>query len=139
MSEIKLTKNQGLVLKVLESHQSPLTAYTILERLNDSGLRAPPQVYRALDKLIDLGLIHKLESINSFIACQHRHCTSHQITSFAICESCQCVSEIVNAEFEQTLHGLAENAGLIPRHSTIEIHGLCTACRNTRIDGQILD
>ena len=104
MSEIKLTKNQALVLEVLESHQSPLTAYTILERLNDSGLRAPPQVYRALDKLIDLGLIHKLESINSFIACQHRHCTFHnQITSFAICESCQCVSEIVNAEFEQTL------------------------------------
>ena len=48
MSEIKLTKNQALVLEVLESHQSPLTAYMILERLNDSGLRAPPQVYRCL-------------------------------------------------------------------------------------------
>ena len=139
MNEIKLTKNQALVLEVLESHQNPLTAYMILERLNDSGLRAPPQVYRALDKLIDLGLIHKLESINSFIACQHRHCTSHQITSFAICESCQCVSEIVNAEFEQTLQSLAQNAGLIPKRSTIEIHGLCTACRNIRIDGHILD
>lgn len=84
-------------------------------------------------------LIHKLASIKSYIACQHRHCASHQITSFVICESCQCVSEIVNAGFDPTLYGLAQNAGLIPRHSTIEIYGLCTACRDTRIDSHILD
>ena len=57
-------------------------------------------------------LIHKLASIKSYIACQHRHCASHQITSFVICESCQCVSEIVNAGFDPTLYGLAQNGGL---------------------------
>ena len=128
MSETKLTKNQSLVLGVLESHQSPLSAYSILDQLTDAGLRAPPQVYRALEKLIDYGLIHKLESINSYVACQHRHCGSHQVTSFAICDSCEHVSEIINAEFDKTLHGLAENVGLTPKHSTVEIHGLCNAC-----------
>lgn len=128
MSETKLTKNQSLVLGVLESHQNPLSAYSILDQLTDAGLRAPPQVYRALEKLIDYGLIHKLESINSYVACQHRHCGSHQVTSFAICDSCEHVSEIINAEFDKTLHGLAENVGLTPKHSTVEIHGLCNAC-----------
>lgn len=128
MSETKLTKNQSLVLAVLESHQSPLSAYSILDQLTDAGLRAPPQVYRALEKLIDYGLIHKLESINSYVACQHRHCGSHQVTSFAICDSCENVSEIINAEFDKTLHGLAEHVGLTPKHSTVEIHGLCNAC-----------
>ena len=128
MSETKLTKNQSLVLAVLESHQSPLSAYSILDQLTDAGLRAPPQVYRALEKLIDYGLIHKLESINSYVACQHRHCGSHQVTSFAICDSCEHVSEIINAEFDKTLHGLADNVGLTPKHSTVEIHGLCNAC-----------
>ena len=128
MSETKLTKNQSIVLAVLESHQSPLSAYSILDQLTDAGLRAPPQVYRALEKLIDYGLIHKLESINSYVACQHRHCGSHQVTSFAICDSCEHVSEIINAEFDKTLHGLAENVGLTPKHSTVEIHGLCNAC-----------
>ena len=128
MTEPKLTKNQSLVLEVLESHRNPLSAYSILEQLADAGLRAPPQVYRALEKLIDYGLIHKLESINSYVACQHHHCGSHQVTSFAICDSCDRVSEIVNTEFENTLHGLAEQSGLTPTHSTTEIHGTCAAC-----------
>ena len=130
MNELKLTKNQSLVLEVLESHQNPLSAYSILEQLADAGLRAPPQVYRALEKLIDYGLIHKLESINSYVACQHRHCGSHQVTSFAICDTCERVSEIINQEFETTLHGLAERSGLNPTHSTVEIHGVCENCSN---------
>jgi len=130
MNELKLTKNQSLVLEVLESHQNPLSAYSILEQLTDAGLRAPPQVYRALEKLIDYGLIHKLESINSYVACQHRHCGSHQVTSFAICDTCEQVSEIINQEFETTLHGLAERSGLNPTHSTVEIHGVCENCSN---------
>jgi Fur family zinc uptake transcriptional regulator len=130
MNELKLTKNQSLVLEVLESHQNPLSAYSILEQLADAGLRAPPQVYRALEKLIDYGLIHKLESINSYVACQHRHCGSHQVTSFAICDICERVLEIINQEFETTLHGLAERSGLNPTHSTVEIHGVCENCSN---------
>jgi Fur family zinc uptake transcriptional regulator len=132
MTEPKLTKNQSLVLEVLESHRNPLSAYSILEQLADAGLRAPPQVYRALEKLIGYGLIHKLESINSYVACQHHHCGSHQVTSFAICDRCERVSEIVNTEFENTLHGLAEQSGLTPTHSTIEIHGTCAACSPKR-------
>jgi Fur family zinc uptake transcriptional regulator len=132
MNELKLTKNQSLVLEVLESHQNPLSAYSILEQLADAGLRAPPQVYRALEKLIDYGLIHKLESINSYVACQHRHCGSHQVTSFAICDTCERVLEIINQEFETTLHGLAERSGLNPTHSTVEIHGTCAACSRKR-------
>lgn len=130
MTEPKLTKNQSLVLEVLESHRIPLSAYSILEQLADAGLRAPPQVYRALEKLIDCGLIHKLESINSYVACQHRHCGSHQVTSFAICDTCERVLEIINQEFETTLHGLAERSGLNPTHSTVEIHGVCENCSN---------
>ena len=132
MNELKLTKNQSLVLEVLESHQNPLSAYSILEQLADAGLRAPPQVYRALEKLIDYGLIHKLESINSYVACQHRHCGSHQVTSFAICDTCERVLEIINQEFETTLHGLAERSGLNPTHSTVEIHGTCATCSPKR-------
>jgi len=128
MADLKLTKNQTLVLSVLEESSIPLSAYTILERLGEHGLRAPPQVYRALDKLLDLGLAHKLASMNSFLACQHTQCGSHQVTSFAICDGCEQVSEIINTEFERQLNSLAEDAGLQPTRSTIEIHGLCDQC-----------
>ena len=128
MTDLKLTKNQTLVLSVLEESSIPLSAYTILERLGEHGLRAPPQVYRALDKLLDLGLAHKLASMNSFLACQHTQCGSHQVTSFDICDGCEQVSEILNTEFERQLNSLAKDVGLQPTRSTIEIHGLCDQC-----------
>ncbi|MDC0882639.1 Fur family transcriptional regulator [Litorivicinus sp.] len=131
MADLKLTKNQTLVLSVLEESSIPLSAYTILERLGEHGLRAPPQVYRALDKLLDLGLAHKLASMNSFLACQHTQCGSHQVTSFAICDGCEQVSEIINTEFERQLNSLANDVGLQPTRSTIEIHGLCDQCART--------
>ena len=131
MADLKLTKNQTLVLSVLEESSIPLSAYTILERLGEHGLRAPPQVYRALDKLLDLGLAHKLASMNSFLACQHTQCGSHQVTSFAICDGCEQVSEIINTEFERQLNSLAEDVGLQPTRSTIEIHGLCDQCTSS--------
>ena len=131
MADLKLTKNQTLVLSVLEESSIPLSAYTILERLGEHGLRAPPQVYRALDKLLDLGLAHKLASMNSFLACQHTQCGSHQVTSFAICDGCEQVSEIINTEFERNLNSLANDVGLQPTRSTIEIHGLCDRCASS--------
>ena len=132
MADLKLTKNQTLVLSVLEESSIPLSAYTILERLGEHGLRAPPQVYRALDKLLDLGLAHKLASMNSFLACQHTQCGSHQVTSFAICDGCEQVSEIINTEFERQLNSLAKDVGLQPTRSTIEIHGLCDQCSSSK-------
>jgi len=131
MADLKLTKNQALVLGVLEQSSIPLSAYTILERLSEHGLRAPPQVYRALDKLLDLGLAHKLSSMNSFLACQHTQCGSHRVTSFAICDECEKVSEIINTEFERHLNSLANDVGLRPTRSTIEIHGLCDECTSS--------
>ena len=131
MADLKLTKNQTLVLSVLEESSIPLSAYTILERLGEHGLRAPPQVYRALDKLLDLGLAHKLASMNRFLACQHTQCGSHQVTSFAICDGCEQVSEIINTEFERQLNSLAKDVGLQPTRSTIEIHGLCDQCSSS--------
>lgn len=76
--DLKLTKNQGLVLSVLESSGQPLSAYTILDRLRGQGLKAPLQVYRALDKLLEHGRVHRLESMNAFVVCCHsRHGQIH--------------------------------------------------------------
>ncbi|NRP75769.1 Zinc uptake regulation protein [Ensifer psoraleae] len=69
--DLKLTKNQSLVLAVLQSSEQPLSAYSILDRLREHGLKAPLQIYRALDKLLDAGRVHRLESMNAFVVCCH--------------------------------------------------------------------
>ena len=64
MKKEKLTKNQQTVLSLLEQSNEPLKAYTILSGTQKKGIKAPTQVYRALDKLIEIGKVHKIESKN---------------------------------------------------------------------------
>jgi Fur family transcriptional regulator, zinc uptake regulator len=126
-----LTKNQSLVLSVLESSQQPLSAYSILDRLRGHGLKAPLQVYRALDKLLEAGRVRRLESMNAFVLCSHsRHGQIHpRIIAFEICESCGKVNELHDTKVENTLIRHARSGGFKIRATTIEVHGLCADCR----------
>ena len=56
-----LTKNQKIVLDIIEKSTEPLKAYSILSNVKKKGINAPPQVYRALDKLVDMGKYTKLK------------------------------------------------------------------------------
>ncbi|MEX3009785.1 Fur family transcriptional regulator [Hoeflea sp. TYP-13] len=124
----ELTKNQGLVYDALSSAKGPLSAYAILDGLRDHGIRAPLQVYRALDKLLELGLVHRLESLNSFVACQHPECESRDTMVFAICMKCEKVSELADDRLEAQLKSLALKDGFSMNAATIELRGVCKEC-----------
>lgn len=124
----KLTRNQTLVMDTLGDADAPMTAYSLLDRLRDKGLRAPPQIYRALDKLLDLGLVHRLESLNAFVACRQPDCHDHGLCAFAICEDCGVVAEFEDATIERRLAGWANTNGFRREQTTIEIRGRCKDC-----------
>ena len=87
----RLTKNQSLVLEALKQAKQPLGAYPLLDELRDHGFKAPLQVYRTLGQLADLGLVHRLESLNAWTACCEN---KHEGTPiFAICNDCGTVVE----------------------------------------------
>jgi len=123
-----LTKNQSLVFGALSRAEGPLSAYTILDQLRDDGFRAPLQVYRALDKLVETGMVHRLESLNAFVACSHPGCDSHQTIAFAICETCGKVTEISDEALENRLRQLAREDGFTVKRAVVELRGLCAAC-----------
>lgn len=125
----ELTRNQALVIDALTRADAPLSAYTILDQLRDDGFRAPLQVYRALDKLVEFGLVHRLESINAFIACSHPGCDGHQAIAFMICEKCGKADEISDATLARRLRDLATEAGFALKKSTVELRGLCEDCQ----------
>lgn len=131
----KLTRNQGLVLEALTKTDFPLSAYTILDQLRDDGFRAPLQVYRALDKLIEYGLIHRLESLNAFIACAHPHHQEHGhlhgIAAFAICDQCGQASEFSEPAIEDCVQHWTKKNHFHPTKTTLEIRGLCASCEHT--------
>jgi len=124
-----LTKNQSLVLGILSKSDGPLSAYTILDRLRDDGFRAPLQVYRALDKLLEFGMVHRLESLNAFVACQQPACDAHQIVAFTICETCGEVREISDDAIGKLLKKLAKASDFALKKSTVELRGICHTCQ----------
>lgn len=127
----ELTKNQSLVLRALDAADGPLSAYTILDRLREEGFRAPLQVYRALEKLQDFGLVHRLESINAFVACCQPHEHGHEMIAFAICEKCGKVDEFCDAAVQERLGTWVRTHRFKPAKTTIEIRGDCAACAET--------
>ncbi|MCG6858818.1 MAG: transcriptional repressor [Salaquimonas sp.] len=124
----ELTRNQGLVLDTLDDAKGPLSAYSILDRLRGEGFRAPLQVYRALDKLMEFGLVHRLESLNAFVACRQDECGAHGTIAFAICEKCGMVAEFTNDEVAHLLEDWARSEKFELAKTTIELRGLCEAC-----------
>jgi Fur family zinc uptake transcriptional regulator len=122
-----LTKNQRIVLNLLQDSGEPLKAYFILNSLKKEGLNSPLQVYRALDKLVELGKIHKVESLNSFIICNNSNCASN--TAFTICERCGKVKEIKNNNLTEGVNELVRENKLNITRYNLEFYVVCKSCK----------
>ena len=126
----KLSRNQGEILSCLRKAKEPLSAYAILDRVRTAGISHPPTVYRALSDLMQLGMVHRLQSRAAFIACDHGGCDGR--AAFAICTKCEKVVEIsLSAKDEAGLLALAPKE-IEADQVTLEIAGLCDACRPGR-------
>jgi Fur family transcriptional regulator, zinc uptake regulator len=126
----RLTPLRRQVLKALTGSHKPLGAYEIMDRMAEAGSRpAPISVYRALDFLVENGLVHRIESCNAFLACAHKH-ASGALVVFLICEQCGAVGEAPAFAVEASVAAAAKRAGFRPKISVIEITGICSHCRS---------
>jgi Fur family zinc uptake transcriptional regulator len=124
---IKLSPNQRKVLGCLREAGEPMSAYAILDNVRNVGISHPPTVYRALNDLMKKGMVHRLESRSAFIACGHGGCDGR--FAFAICRACNEVVEIHLDKTEQSRLLSLAPAEIAPEQVTLEIAGLCEACR----------
>ncbi|MBL6782106.1 MAG: transcriptional repressor [Alphaproteobacteria bacterium] len=129
---LELTEKQNLVMETLAKSKRPLGAYSILDALRDDGFKAPLQVYRTLDQLITLGMVHRLESLNAYTVCQLDSCASRnsQSASFVICEMCGLVEELAHSNVEGIVSRLLTNFDFRPTKTAIEIRGVCASCQS---------
>lgn len=118
---------QSDVLAVLTQKDAALSAYDILNSLRDKHPKiAPPTVYRALTALVGKGAVHRVESLNAFIACTNVDHTHASIMS--ICDDCGTVEERAAPELLDNLSGLLGETGFEAQRHVIEVHGVCSAC-----------
>ena len=124
-----LSKNQQIIFDFIEKAKEPLKAYSILFNVQKKGIKAPLQVYRALDKLVEIGKIHKVESRNAFIACKSSSCEISKATAFSICTKCENVSEINNPKLSKYLTNFEDDTGMQYNKYNLEFFGLCKKCK----------
>ena len=127
--ENNLSKNQQIIFDLIDRSPEPLKAYTILYNVQKKGINAPPQVYRALDKLVEIGKIHKIESKNAFVACKNSDCEISKATAFSICESCEVVDEISDVKLSKYLSNFNHKKGMKFKRFNLEFFGLCKKCK----------
>ncbi len=124
----RLTPLRRRVLELVWSGHRPLGAYELLEALRrEKRNAAPPTVYRALDFLLDLGLVHRIEHLNAFIGCSGPD-TPHA-GQFLVCRSCGLAAEINDSRIDDAILAGARAAGFAVGRPTIEVEGLCPNCK----------
>ena len=125
----KFTPIRRHVLQALLSSHRPLGAYEVIDELARSMPRpAPITVYRALDFLMENGLVHRIESRNAFLACAHDHGDA-ALVAFLICDRCGSAGEVPAAQLAQSLNDAARSSGFSPKLSVVEITGTCAHCQ----------
>lgn len=125
----RLTTLRRRVLELIWQSHQPVGAYDLLDILKTERRNAqPPTVYRALEFLLELGLIHRIESLNAYVGCNAPD-TRHP-TQFLICRDCGAAAEISDERLDAAIAGLAHDAGFSVLHRTVEVAGQCPNCRN---------
>jgi Fur family zinc uptake transcriptional regulator len=123
----RFTALRRRVLEIVWRAHAPVGAYEILQTLQAEGRAgAPPTVYRALEFLLEQGLVHRLDSLNAFMGCAHPE--RRHISEFLICTGCERVAEIDDARLRDAVAHSATAAGFAVRRLTIELQGLCPSC-----------
>lgn len=135
----RLTALRRQVLGLVLETAAPTGAYELLDRLRQTRRgAAPPTVYRALEFLLEHGLIHRVERLSAFVGCvagctaDHDGGESHtHAAQFLICRRCGRVIEMQDHDVSAILARAAKQVGFSVSGATIEAEGLCSTCRSS--------
>ncbi len=125
----RLTILRRRVLELVWSSHRPRGAYAILEDLSqqDGKATAPLTVYRALEFLVEQGLVHRIESLNAYVGCAAPG-ASHS-GQFLVCEGCGDAAEIDDPSIRSAIDAAAAVRGFRVQRPTVEVRGVCKDCQ----------
>ena len=126
----RITEPRLHVLGIIAASKTPLTAYEILEALKTKMDKPkPPTAYRALEFLSAHGFVHRIESLNAYVACAENH--RHNGSQFLICKNCTAVEEIHLCHIPPKLKDEAAARDFDVQRWNVELYGFCKKCKKT--------
>ena len=129
-NDARLTAQRKTILEIILLSTTPIGAYEVLEQLCRSVGKqiVPMTVYRAIDFLIEQRLIHRIASLNAYVACDHPE-HSHN-SYFFICTGCGQTAELRDKNIEKAIQKEAKRAGFTVGPHLLEVSGLCYYCQD---------
>ncbi len=125
---VRLTPARQRVLEIVWRQHKPTGAYQILDILRAEGNKAePPTVYRALEFLMQNGLVHRIQSLNAFVGCCYP--SEQHDGIFLICRSCGIAGEIPSMAVNDVVMDVADSNGFSLSSISLEAVGECPECR----------
>ncbi|XWN31717.1 MAG: transcriptional repressor [Devosia sp.] len=129
---LNLTPVRRRVLELLQGSKKAFGAYEVLDRLTEEGFGSkPPVAYRALDFLMQHGLVHRIEKLNAYVACPHPE--DDHSPAFLVCRNCRLVAE-AHCHLDTVLSASASGEGFTIERTVVEAIGLCKACGEAPCD-----
>lgn len=123
----RLTEPRVQVLNIIASSSKPVGAYEVLEKLSETIKNPkPPTVYRAIEFWQEHHFLHRIESLNAYVACDAGH--QHKGSQFMICDDCGVVIETHLCDLPKPLKDRTKEKTFVPSRWNFEIHGTCGEC-----------
>lgn len=128
---VRLTERRKTVLQLLYASDKPISAYQLLGQMRGVMKNpGPPTVYRALDFLLEQGLVHKLENLHAYVVCAHPD--RPHANQFFICDACGNVTEVEAVSVDESLQAVSRTLGFRIKRPIVEVLGTCAHCNAKR-------
>jgi Fur family transcriptional regulator, zinc uptake regulator len=121
----RMTASRKRTLELVLNAGAPIKAYDVIEHFHADAAAKPPTVYRALGFLEQMGLIHRIESLNAYVACASSQVAHRAV--FLLCDCCGRSEEVGLASFKD-IEAAAQGKDFQISRLTLEVRGLCKTC-----------
>lgn len=130
----RLTLQRKEVFELLLLRGGSAKAYDLQDDMRERhGRVAPSTVYRALEFLMAQHLVHRVDALNTFIACNAEHQAHHPL--LLVCSHCEAVTELQDDETSELVLDRLRQADSGFLGSDIEVKGVCGKCRAQEAGG----
>jgi Fur family ferric uptake transcriptional regulator len=129
---LRLTPERLALFDEIYSQHGHIEAEQLLASMKERGLKiSRATVYRSLDLLLECGLVRRHHLGGSRHVYEHVHVGQRH--DHLVCRECRRVVEFVSPGIEALQSEICRAHGFEPDVHSLQIEGLCSACRQTGV------
>ncbi len=128
-SGLKITGPRSMVVELLAASRKALSPYEMRDLLKRKKIKADVvTIYRVLEMLEKLGLVHKVLAFNGYIACDTPKNSEDLCHHYLLCQFCHRVDEVKGENLDNLEKKIANNYQFKIESHYLEFMGICHDC-----------